>query len=167
MPIESNRARTLQPVAVSYEVQVLTGGRWITELVLPDRDEAEYEANRALDSNRRLLGVSVIREEVMEQSGLIVATTLLRRLRDDRMSPQQRADRRSRLRGQLTEIDGGRLHQHQPLRRPQPLRKSTPPRLIAVEPKPSWRKRYYAKAWPIAVAALILAAALSLLALRF
>jgi hypothetical protein len=161
MPIESNRARTLQPIAVSYEVQVLTGGRWITELVLPDRDEAEYEANRALDSNRRLLGVSVIREEVMERSGLIVATTLLRRLRDDRMSPEHRADRRSRPRGQLVEIKGGRLGE-QP-----PLRKFTPRLAIAIDPKPSRAERSYAKALPIAVAALILAGVLSLLAFRF
>lgn len=161
MPIESSRARTLQPVAVSYEVQVLTGGRWITELVLPDRDEAEYEANRALESNRRLLGVSVIREEVMEQSGLIVATTLLRRLRNDRMSPQQGADRRPHLRGHLTEIKGGRLSQQPPNRRFVPLL------VTAIDPKPSRTERFYAKALPIAVAVVILSGALGLLAFRF
>ncbi len=91
--------RKSMPPPVSYEVQVFGGGKWTTELVLTDRQEAEDEALRTLDSSRRPLGVRVVREEVDEKTSLITATTVFRRTREDDRSADEKEDKRQQMKG--------------------------------------------------------------------
>lgn len=88
----------------SYEVQVFAGGKWATEVVLEDRKEAEEEAIRTLESGRRPLGVRVVREEVDDKTGLITATTIFRRTREDERSAEAREDRAQAMKAKVTDI---------------------------------------------------------------
>ena len=93
-----------KPPTISYEVQLFAGGKWNTELVLTDRQEAEEEALRIFESSRRPLGVRVVREEVDEKTNLITATTVFRRTREDDKSAGDKEDKRQQLKATVTEI---------------------------------------------------------------
>jgi hypothetical protein len=93
-----------KPPTISYEVQVYAGGKWHTELVLTDRQEAEDEALRTFDSTRRPLGVRVVSEEVDEKTNLITATTVFRRTRDDDKAAGDKEEKRQQLKATVTEI---------------------------------------------------------------
>lgn len=93
-----------KPPTISYEVQLFAGGKWNTELVLTDRQEAEEEALRTFDSTRRPLGVRVVREEVDEKTNLITATTVFRRTREDDKSAGDKEDKRQQLKATVTEL---------------------------------------------------------------
>ena len=97
-----------KPPTISYEVQVYAGGKWHTELVLTDRQEAEDEALRSFDSTRRPLGVRVVREEVDEKTNLITATTVFRRTRDDDKAAGEKEEKRQQLKSTVTEIRAGK-----------------------------------------------------------
>jgi hypothetical protein len=83
-----------EPAFASYEVQILAGRNWVTELVLADRQEAEAEAIRAYESGRRLLGVRVRRESVDDRTALINSATVFRRMRDDKHGTEEQEERR-------------------------------------------------------------------------
>ena len=93
-----------KPPTISYEVQVFAAGKWNTELVLTDRQEAEEEALRTFESTRRPLGVRVVREEVDEKTNLITATTVFRRTRDDDKAAEDKEEKRQQLKATVTEI---------------------------------------------------------------
>jgi hypothetical protein len=93
-----------KPPTISHEVQVFAGGKWHTELVLTDRQEAEEEALRTFESTRRPLGVRVVREEVDEKTNLINGTTVFRRTRDDDKAADEKEERRQQLKATVTEI---------------------------------------------------------------
>ena len=101
-------ARRRNPGTVSFEVQILVAGKWATELVLPDRGQAEEEAIRILESGRRPLAVSVVREELDERTGLIVSTTVFRRAREDDRSAGTREDKRLQMKAVVAEIRADR-----------------------------------------------------------
>jgi len=101
---EPTSRRRAAPTPVTYEVQVFAGGKWATELVLQDRQEAEDEAIRTLDSSRRPLGVRVVREEYDEKTQLINATTVFRRSREDEQSAESREDKRVQMKAKVAEI---------------------------------------------------------------
>lgn len=119
------------PPPVSYEVQVFGGGKWTTELVLTDRQEAEDEALRTLDSSRRPLGVRVVREEVDEKTSLITATTVFRRTREDDRSADEKEDKRQQMKAKLAEI---RVERRQAARS-QPSPAAAPAVKTAAEPR--------------------------------
>jgi len=102
-PDPTNRLKG-KPPTISYEVQVFAGGKWNTELVLTDRQEAEEEATRTLDSSRRPLGVRVVREEVDEKTSLITATTVFRRTREDDRTAEEKDEKRQQMKAAVTEI---------------------------------------------------------------
>jgi hypothetical protein len=86
-----------EPAFASYEVQILAGRNWVTELVLADRQDAEAEAIRAFDSGRRLLGVRVKRESVDDRTALISSATVFRRMRDDKQGDEEKEERRQQV----------------------------------------------------------------------
>jgi hypothetical protein len=91
----------------SYEVQIFIAGKWTTELVLADRDEAEAEAERILASGRRPLGVCVVQESVDAQTGLITATTIFRRTREDEHRAAEREEKLKQTKAKIAEIRVG------------------------------------------------------------
>jgi hypothetical protein len=93
-----------KPPTISYEIQVYAGGKWHTELVLADRQDAEDEAQRTFESTRRPLGVRVVREEVDEKTNLITGTTVFRRTRDDDKAAEDKEEKRQQLKATVTEI---------------------------------------------------------------
>src|SRR5258708_2353833 len=106
-PDPTQRRKSASP-PISYEVHVFAGGKWATELVLQDRQDAEDEANRILDSGRRPLGVRVVREEVDEKTSLITATTVFRRSREDERSAEEKEDKRLQMKAKVAEIRADR-----------------------------------------------------------
>ncbi|MEA2754295.1 MAG: hypothetical protein QOJ54_584 [Aliidongia sp.] len=96
------------PETASYEVRVFTAGKWLTELVLTDRDEAEAEAERILSSGRRPFGVCVVREEVNAQTGLITAATIYRRTREDEHRAAEREEKLQQTKAKIAEIRADR-----------------------------------------------------------
>ena len=93
-----------KPPTISYEVQIFAGGKWHTELVLTDRQEAEAEALRAFESTRRPLGVRVVREEVDEKTNLITGTTVFRRSREDDRTADEKEEKRQQAAAAVTEL---------------------------------------------------------------
>ncbi|MGB8839790.1 MAG: hypothetical protein WCC64_01855 [Aliidongia sp.] len=93
--------------AASFEVQIFIAGKWTTELVLADRDEAEAEAERILESGRRPLGVCVIHEAVDPRTGLITATTIFRRTREDENRAAERQEKLKQTKAKIAEIRVG------------------------------------------------------------
>lgn len=94
--------------SISFEIQVLAGGKWATELVVLDRQEAESEAMRSFDSSRRPLAVRVVREEVDAKTSLITATTVFRRSREDERTADEREDRQHEIKSKISEIKAER-----------------------------------------------------------
>jgi|GEM_PF-6186809 hypothetical protein len=99
-----NLIQLRRPEAVSFEVQVFTGGKWVTELVLDDRKEAEEEATRRMQARPRPLGTCVVREAVDEETGRITTTTVFRRGRPDHLSVVGQDDNREELAAELAEM---------------------------------------------------------------
>ena len=153
---EPTSRRRAAPTPVTYEVQVFAGGKWATELVMQDRQEAEDEAIRTLESSRRPLGVRVVREEYDEKTQLINATTVFRRSREDEQSAETKEDKRVQMKAKVAEIRADKRQ----TAKVQPARAEAAPSNAAPSRKAAPAQKSFHWMWLLILLAALIAAGL-------
>jgi hypothetical protein len=145
---------------ISFEVQVFAAGKWATELVLQDRQDAESEALRSFESSRRPLAVRVVREEVDNKTSLITATTVFRRSREDERTADERDDRQHEIKAKIAEIKADRRQTSKAASRQEPTAAAPARKPAASRGTPGW-------VWPlIFLTVLVVAGVLTLVKLH-
>jgi hypothetical protein len=153
---EPTSRRRSAPTPVTYEVQVFAAGKWATELVLQDRQDAEDEAIRTLESSRRPLGVRVVREEYDEKTQLINATTVFRRSREDEQSAEDREDKRVQMKAKVAEIRADKRQST----KVQPVRAEAPRTAAAPGRKPAPASKSFHWVWLVVLLVVLIIAGL-------